>query len=241
VFAAVYLAVLTPLGTCKAARMPDALAATRLQLHTLAEHVLAPDLYQAIGKIGLRQTPGGFGQPEQILDGTRRGLRIDGGSLVVTEGDHETWHPLTTLGDAAKLVGLPDGAETGAYAPSTLGDPGIDVRLDSAAAASIAAWFELVDHALEELRRRHADLRPTIVQLWPEHFDLACAMAEANFGGSPGDAGRPEPYVYVGPWSPRDGDFWNEPYGAAKSRSEIGTIDAAVAFFEQGLAETSRG
>ena len=37
-------------------------------------------------------------------------------------------------------------------------------------------------------------------QLWPEHFDLGCNVEGVNFGCSPGDAGHPEPYVYVGPW-----------------------------------------
>ena len=104
-------------------------------------------------------------------------------------------------------------------------------------------WFRFVDTALEEFRHRHAALLPSVVQLWPEHFDLACSIGEINFGGSPGDAGdsgRVEPYLYVGPWSPPPvGGFWNEPYGAALERSAVTTVDDALEFFERGLAAAS--
>ncbi len=66
---------------------------------------------------------------------------------------------------------------------------------------------------------------PSRLQLWPEHFDLAVDMgpdgARANFGGSPGDDAHPEPYLYIGPWAPREGTFWNESFGASLSYAEI--------------------
>jgi len=218
------------------------LAPTRRGLHSLAEHVLAPDLHRATGRIGLRVTPGGFGQPEHLVDGVRRRLRIDGDRLVVDhDAGGESWHPITTLGDAAALVDLPVGATTGVFTPSSDATPDAPLQVEAAALADLSAWFRLVAAALEEFRRRHAVRRPTAVQLWPEHFDVATAMSEVNFGGSPGDDGRPEPYVYVGPWSPPSvGGFWNEPYGAALGRSEVATVDDALAFLERGLEEADR-
>lgn len=217
-----------------------ALASTRRAFHVLAERVLAPDLHRSTGRIGLRRTPGGFGQPEHVVDGARRRLRVDGTRLAVVEGDVERWVDVPTLGDACAAAGVDAEVELGVYATSTPSDPSTTLSIDPSAAQLVASWFALVDEAVEELRRRHAHLRPSITQLWPEHFDLACSMSEINFGGSPGDDGRPEPYLYVGPWTPRDGDFWNEPYGAARSCVEVSSVGDAVAFFEAGLAEALR-
>ena len=66
---------------------------------------------------------------------------------------------------------------------------------------------------------------PGRLQIWPEHFDLAVDFgpdgARANYGGSPGDAAHPEPYLYVGPFERREGQFWNEPFGASLSYADI--------------------
>jgi len=223
----------------------EALASTRSAWHSLAEHVLAVDLHRATGKIGLRPLPGGFGQPEYFAaatgaadagPGQRRRLRVDGDHLVILSGDAERWHPLTTLGAALELAGLEPGAATGAFEATSRSGADLDVSVDPIAARSLADWFTFVSAALEVLRRRHAETLPSIVQLWPEHFDAACSFAEINFGGSPGDAGRPEPYLYVGPWSAiGDDPFWNESYGAARSRSDVAGLEEAVGFFEEGL------
>ena len=223
---------------------PAALVSTRAALHALAEHVLAPDLHRSTGRIGLRRTAGGFGQPERVADGRRRRARLDGTMLVVDD-EGESWHELTTLGAAAALLDLPPGTTTGVYEPSSPADPDAPLEVDATAAAELADWFRFVDTALEEFRRRHRDRTPSIVQLWPEHFDLACTMDEVNYGGSPGDAGadgRSEPYLYVGPWTPPPvGGFWNEPYGAARSRADVASVDDAMDFFDEGLAEARRG
>lgn len=67
-----------------------------------------------------------------------------------------------------------------------------------------------------------------------------------NLGGSPGDGSSDgssdEPYPYVGPWTPgRPGDpaFWNAPYGAMRTRSELdrhpaGLVAAGVEFLLDG-------
>lgn len=214
----------------------DTLVATRRTLHSLAEHLLAGDLWRRTERIGLRVTPGGFGQPEHLDGVTRRRLRIDGADLVVLEGDQERWVPLTTAADAASRVGADLGPPTGAYTPETELDPSRSLAVDPASAAALAGWLALVDQALEEVRRRQRRTRPTLVQLWPEHFDVACAITEVNLGGSPGDADHPEPYLYVGPWSPPPtGGFWNESWGASVSWREIPDVAAAVTFLEDSL------
>ena len=223
----------------------ERLVATRSAWHALAEHVLAPDLHRRTGRIGLRRTPGGFGQPGHVVDGIRRRVRVDGSYLVI-DGDSagESWNPISTIRDACQVVGLPVGARTSAYEPSSTLEPDAPLVIEASASDELAAWFRLVEDAVEVFRRRHAGRHPSIAQLWPEHFDLACSVGEVNYGGSPGDAGgvgRSEPNLYVGPWKPPSvGGFWNEPYGAAVSRSEVMSVDDAVAFFESGSVEADR-
>ncbi|OLP58852.1 hypothetical protein BJM39_25905 [Salmonella enterica subsp. enterica serovar Javiana] len=72
--------------------------------------------------------------------------------------------------------------------------------------------------------------------LWPEHFDIAVTLDRVNYGVSPGDETIASPYAYVGPWDRADGEFWNAPFGAARTLRELGSADAVLAFFRQGLA-----
>ena len=80
-----------------------------------------------------------------------------------------------------------------------------------------------------------------MVQLWPEHFDLATTVSGVNYGGSPGDAGHPTPYLYVGPYTPPtpDGGFWNEPFGASVDLAAVGSPADALAFFREGRARAA--
>jgi hypothetical protein len=48
---------------------------------------------------------------------------------------------------------------------------------------------------------------------------------------SPGDEVIPEPYAYVGPWTPQTGEFWNTSFGAARPLAELTDV---LAFFQQG-------
>jgi len=222
--------------------MADAsLIETRCSLHTVAERIVATDLWHRTGKFGLRRTPGGFGQPEVLSGGSRHRIRVDGSDLVVLEGDVERVEPITTLAAASAFSGVALDRPIDGYTLQTDLHPGETLHIDPLEATRLANWLALVDEALEGLRRRHRALSPTIAQLWPEHFDLACSMAEVNFGGSPGDEGHPEPYLYVGPWTPLDptsrtGSFWNEPFGASLTAAEVPDAEVAVAFFEDGLA-----
>jgi hypothetical protein len=213
----------------------EKLVATRRTLHALAEHLLAGDLARRTGKIGLRVTAGGFGQPEIVAAGERRRIRIDGTDLVVLTGDRECWKPLTTAAELAAFAAAELGAPTGTYQPETTLDPEATLDVDDACVEALARWFDLVDRALEEVRRHHRAAEPTLVQVWPEHFDVACTISEVNLGGSPGDDDHPEPYLYVGPWTPRTGEFWNEPWGASVPWRTIPAVADAVTFLEDGL------
>jgi hypothetical protein len=72
--------------------------------------------------------------------------------------------------------------------------------------------------------------------LWPEHFDVGIAADEVNYGVSPGDAGHQSPYAYVGPWTARQGEFWNAPFGALRPAAELADPRAVAAFFAAGRA-----
>lgn len=212
---------------------------TRLAWHAVAEHLLAGDLHRRTGRIGLRRTPGGFGQPEHLVDGVRRRLRVDGDHLVVLAGDVERWHPLRTLAGAADDAGTVVGAATDVYVPETVGAPDAPLGIDAGAAAELAAAFAFGEDVLGEVQRRHTADSPTLLQLWPEHLDLACTIGPVNMGLSPGDAAHAEPYLYVGPWQLRAEAHWNEPWGRSLHWHRSVSLDDAVAFVEQGLIDAA--
>jgi hypothetical protein len=82
------------------------------------------------------------------------------------------------------------------------------------------------------------------VSLWPEHFDVAFDAAtrpgeRVNLGGSSGDGYSDEPYLYVGPFSdarPGDAGFWNAPFGATRTRSELLAIGGEAGLAASGAA-----
>lgn len=200
------------------------LVRTRRSWHALAEWVLAPARHVVEGRIGLVPSPGGFGTP----DGR---LRIDGSTLVV-DGHPR---PVTTLGEAAAIVGVDPGRHTGTYEPETAWDPDAALPVDDEAAVTLAAWFALGAAALERLAAELPESSP--ITLWPEHFDVALSADRVNYGASPGDDAHPRPYLYVGPWAQHVGDpFWNEPWGASLDDSAVATADDALTFFRRGRA-----
>lgn len=217
---------------------PTALVTTRHALHAVAEHVLAAALHGWNGRIGLRATPGGFGTPVVAVDGVERRVRIEGTDLVVEVDGRVERAPLTTLGAAAALVGIEPGAPTGLYEIATPGDPDAPLALDADAAAALADWFALVDVALRRFGAEVAPDDPPLAQLWPEHLDLALTHDEVNYGGSPGDADHPEPYLYVGPWVVPAGPPWNEPWGWSVPAAAVPTVDAALGVLHDGRAAT---
>jgi hypothetical protein len=186
---------------------PPTLVKTRESLHRLGEQVLSKAREHANGKIALRYTHEGLGTP---FFGADVQLRVAGTELVVQEGEEERRAAITTLKAAGELVGahlLPPGLE--------LDDAPLHV--DPAAARFLADWYGLATWVLEELRTgAGAALDPSRVQLWAEHFDASVELGSeaadrrAGYGASPGDAGHPEPYLYVTPWSaPPARELWN--------------------------------
>ncbi|WP_309234405.1 hypothetical protein [Nocardia sp. XZ_19_385] len=199
---------------------------TRESLHGIAELLIAGPQYREFGTIRLRVVLGGFGGAKLAVSVLGTGLVGPGGGRVPLEG---------TYNQIAKAAGIGPGAPEGLYADTTGRQLDDEVHVDPEAAAIIGDWFATGDAALRCLA---PDVTPV---LWPEHFDLASSRAEVNFGVSPGDAGHPAPYAYVGPWTPRTGEFWNAPFGALRPREELRTASSLLAFFEEGRARAEEG
>jgi hypothetical protein len=223
---------------------PDVLAATRCSLHAVGEHVLGAALYQGRHRIGLRQFTGGFATQNylHIRDGAavERRAMVVGTEVVVRDDDLaggtiEDRAPMTTLAAAGLLVDIEPGMPADLYTPEPMPDVDEELAIDAEAAAFLAELTAIGYAALVILCAHYVDDAPGEIQLWPEHFDLATSFAEVNYGLSPGDAGHPWPYFYVGPWSPPPvGGFWNEPFGASLEVQEVPTVDDVLAFFGAG-------
>jgi hypothetical protein len=219
----------------------ESLRTTRASLHAVAEHVMAASQYAHKRRLGLRQATGGFATQPFAVDGAERRLAVVGTELVVRDDRQgevtERRVPITNLGAAARLTGGPVGMPSDVYRPSPMPDPNGELALDPGAAALVAAFYALVQAALTVFAAELAGEDPSESQLWPEHFDLATTISQVNYGGSPGDAGHDEPYLYVGPFEPPpSGGFWNEPFGASRRWGEISGVDDAVRFFREGRA-----
>jgi hypothetical protein len=205
--------------------LPPAYASTREAMHTLAEQVLSAARYRAVGRIGLRPTPGGIGTPPFGQD---EAVRVEGVELVHQIGDAERRAPITTAQAAAAFVGIPLGAPP-VYRQATPSDPDAPLAIDAASAAVLAQWFAFGDAQLAALRARHDDVDSTDAQLWPEHFDLAIELGDAEagsrgtYGASPGDSTIAVPYLYVSPWDPkrRQGPFAQYMFGAALAYDDL--------------------
>jgi len=205
-------------------------AGSRSALHAVAEHVLGAGRYQADGHIGLEACPGGFTTPVVEAPSGWRRLAVIGTSLHVLTAHGDRAMPLTTIGELAAFAGVAPGMPASVYTPTTPLDLEAPLAVDPDDAVVIARWFSLTSNALASLGWAGE------ATLWPEHFDLGCSVDEVNYGGSPGDDGHPEPYLYVGPWTPRSGDFWNESFGASLGHEVVHTVDDAVVFFTEGRA-----
>jgi len=218
--------------------LPDTFTTTRNALHALAEHVIAPARWAVNGKIGLRYTWHGFGTP---FFGDDEQVRIEGDALVVAAANGEHRAGITTLRDMATAAGIKPGAPADVYTPTTAVDVDEPLAVDAASAIALGDWFGFGASVLEQLRAdalrdtTPPDEPPGRVQIWPEHFDIAVdlgrAGSRANFGASPGDAEHGEPYLYVGPWEPRQGPFWNESWGASLPYSDLLAGADPMAFF----------
>jgi hypothetical protein len=200
-----------------------ALVATRRALHGVAELVIAGPQYADAGTIRLRVVPGGFA-------GAASGVRVDGGYLVWAGGRVPLGGTCRRLAEAAGVTAAaPDVYDDGSGV-----DPDEELTFDPGALALVLGWFERGDAAL----RAFAPAADPV--LWPEHFDTGYALDEVNYGISPGDDSHEAPYAYVGPWEPREGSFWNAPFGATRAADTLSDSDAIVAFFEEGRRAAAR-
>jgi len=185
---------------------PHGLGPTRAALHRLAEKLISPTRERATGKIGLRYTMGGFGTP---FFGEDVQLRISGDLLTVQAGRHAREGRLTTLEEAARLIGS---GLTG-FEPAPEDEP---LAIDVPASRFVGDWVGFAASVLEQLRAEAVpEHEPSRVQIWPEHFDTALELGSeaqgrrAAYGCSPGDEAHPEPYLYVAPWSATpEGELW---------------------------------
>ena len=185
------------------------LAVTRRSLHGVAELVLAGPQYRNGGGIRLRVVPGGLATVNPPA------LRIEGEALVTPTGS------VALEGTYAELAAAA-GVEPSRLDDVYSGGPQIDVseriEVDPEAARLLEESFARGDAALRALAPHETPV------LWPEHFDVGISIDEVNYGVSPGDEHLSEPYAYVGPWTPRTGDFWNAPFGAARPLTELTDI-----------------
>ncbi|MGF1428379.1 hypothetical protein [Kitasatospora sp. LaBMicrA B282] len=198
---------------------------TRRALHAVAELVLAGPQYRAAGTIRLRACPGGFATCAEPW------LRVIGAELVAP-GQALSLES-TTCTELGAALGLEVGAPAGLYGDG----PGVAtvdaIEVDPGAASLLAHAFALGDAALRGL---FPDAEPVI---WPEHFDIGVTADDVNYGISPGDAFQPEPYAYVGPHTARQGEFWNAPFGAARTIRELGDVSGVLAFLAEGRRLTA--
>ncbi|MBV9953487.1 MAG: hypothetical protein JO291_16150 [Acidimicrobiia bacterium] len=209
--------------------LPPSFASTRVSLHALAEHVLAPLRYRDERRIGLRPLDGGFGPP--LPD---RRVAVVGAALH----DDGRTADITTLAAAATFLGVDLGAPVEVYTPATDGDPDRPQDVDADASHALGGWFAFGEALLADLAGHAGSADdPTEIQLWPEHFDLALSVgaegARVNLGVSPGDADHDEPYLYVGPWEPRSGPLWNESWGASLGYEAIRSGADPTTFVEE--------
>jgi hypothetical protein len=212
---------------------PQVLTTTRESLHRVAEHLLAATRKRATGEITLVQGAGGFRTPS-MPDGS--GLAVDGTVLVVSEPGSVRRERLRTLAQAAAFAGVPAGFPWTKYPPATPFEPDAPLMLDEEAAAALADWFRMGQEALSALAGEVAVEGPSQPQIFPEHFDLGITAGPVNYGFSPGDDAIAEPYVYVGPHHlpPPSGDFWNAPFGAYRTWSEVTNTQQALDFLRAG-------
>ena len=223
------------------APLPAGYAETREALRRLAVYVLAPARKAVAGRIGLQPAPGGFGTPEF---GNGEELRVEGATLHRRSGGSPAGSaPITSLAAAADFAGvkLSDDPGVGHDIPE-LGDPEATLPVSAGAALALGAFYVFSGQVLGEFKAELDDggHECSAVQLWPEHFDLGCNIDGLNFGCSPGDGYSAEPYIYVGPWNTDglSGEFWNAPFGAVLSYSDLLAAPdqrgAALAFLRRG-------
>ena len=214
-----------------------ALEVTRRSLHGVAESLLGGHQWRTTGTIRLQVSPAGFRTGPLDADGAY--LAVEGTDLVVSDGPAGSAQrriPLRgRLCELAEQAGISFGPPE-VYASASGSSPSDRVRVEAQSARLITKALELGDQALRMFAASHLRAGAEVPVLWPEHFDLGITIDEINYGVSAGDDAIPEPYAYVGPWKPRRGPFWDQPFGATYRVQGLAAIDL-VTFFELGRTQ----
>ena len=194
-----------------------ALATTRRSLHAVAELLLAGPQHRASDTVRLRVSPGGFRttkEPDVRVVGTE-----------VAAADRRCAIADTTARSIGAALGLDAGGPVDVYHDGSNAALDDVLAVDAAAAARLAAAYELGDTAL---RLFAPDEQPV---LWPEHFDVAIRVDGVNYGVSPGDDYLPEPYAYVGVDPVPADAYWNAPFGRTELVRDFADPAALSGFF----------
>ncbi len=217
---------------------------------------VAPKRYAANGKLGLRYTHRGFGTPFfQSPDGADEQVRVENDLLVHQIADTVSTEAITTVGDAARFLGLEyrDVWFDDFHDPLDPIGPDTALTVEPQVADAIGAWFGFATHVLERARRTPGATEVSRVQLWPEHYDPAFEMgsseddARASYGASAGDSVHPEPYLYIAAWGSidRSDPFWNDTTFNGASLAYRALVESddpyktAVAFMHEGHRKLS--
>lgn len=211
------------------AAMQDTYAVTRRHLRGVAESLIAGPQHRVSGTIRLAVRPDGFA-------GTALPIAVHGAEFTWQDGHAPLAGPAGALAQAA---GLDYGPPVGVYEVLDPLPADVDLEIDADAAALIHRSLYAGGFALKQVL---PDNHPV---LWPEHFDVAVTADEVNYGVSAGDAFHELPYAYVGPWTPRNGAFWNAPFGALRALDPTHDLDRLAeditGFFTEGRAELAGG
>ncbi|GAB2756533.1 hypothetical protein GCM10027020_05830 [Nocardioides salsibiostraticola] len=242
--------------------LSDSFPATRLAVHRVAAYVVSPARRHAMGRMGLRASPGGLATPTYGGPDGMTAVAVEGADLVVHSDAGRRQEPLSTLAAAGRFVGVdPDVAWAEQLDIPKPGSLDADLGIDATDASALAGWFGLAWGVLETLSMEEDSKHASDPQLWPEHFDPAIEIGDpdgttrASYGFSPGDvtqdatAGPEElPYVYVAPWYPDDkpdSAYWSAGSMAvlryADLLAEPDPASAALAFLREGRSLLAAG
>jgi hypothetical protein len=179
------------LGAYRALEAPPAgFDDTRMALHRVAEHVVAPTRARANGRHALRWTRGGFGTPYFGADAQ---LRIDGDTLVLEVGGSEHRGRIVSLRDAVEFVGYD-------LTRFDVEDDATPLTIDPAASRWLGDWLGLGCSVLEQLRAESAAGRAIPpVELHPGPFELRLELGRGQtVAWTTGEEGDTEPRLRVG-------------------------------------------
>ena len=134
--------------------LPPAYPGTRDALHQIAFFAVAPARYRSVGRMGLKDTPGGFGTPD--FEG--RVARVEGDLLIHEQNGNSATQTISTIRAATEFFG-------GGYTvdwfqdfhdPLSPADPDNTLAIDAGAAHGLGAWFEFGFDVLNRLREHGA-------------------------------------------------------------------------------------